>query len=258
MDRFARPEPALPVPPQVRAQLAARFGLFGIRTAVLLIRAGVRDSATLAAELTQRSGLAELRSVLDVQFAQRADQLKAHSRWSHWARMPATQRGTAVDRLLPRVRALLADVHGFAELPLLGRLRSGELPLPPRESAELHRLLGGSGVAARPRPRLPADADAATVRAAARDAVRRRRLRARHPLVDRATAQACLAGACSGEGIADRFPEPPTTPLTGIPPSRRCPHHSHHFCCGEPMSAVFRISAPGRRRPRRYRRNGRR
>ncbi len=67
----------------MRAQLADRFGLFGIRMAVTLIRLGTKDSPTLAAELVERSGLDELRQVIDIQFGQRADQLKTHSALVH-------------------------------------------------------------------------------------------------------------------------------------------------------------------------------
>ncbi|ASF11091.1 hypothetical protein NBRGN_062_00400 [Nocardia brasiliensis NBRC 14402] len=199
-DRFARPDIALPVLPEVRARLAERFGLFGIRMAVTLVRLGVRDSATLATELTARSGVDELRSVLDVQFGQRADQLKAHSALTALARVLTAYPGSEADALLPRVRTLLADVHGFAELRLLGRLRTDELSLPPADLAELHRLIGGSGVAPHLRLGLPVDAAPATQRAQAMAAVRKWRARARHPLADQFTTTACLTAARSAEG----------------------------------------------------------
>ncbi|WP_425298389.1 dynamin family protein [Nocardia abscessus] len=206
-DRFARADVPLPVPPELRAQLAERFGLFGIRMAVTLIRLGVRDSATLAAELTSRSGVDELRSVLDVQFGQRADQLKAHSALTALARVLTAYRGTQADRLLPRVRTLLADVHGFAELRLLGRLRTDELALPADDLAELHRLIGGSGIAPHLRLGLPIDAPLTAQRALAVAAVRKWRARARHPLADQFTATACLTAARSAEGALSVLPE---------------------------------------------------
>ncbi|WP_433577186.1 dynamin family protein [Nocardia brasiliensis] len=199
-DRFARSDIALPVLPEARAQLAERFGLFGIRMAVTLVRLGVRDSATLAAELTARSGVDELRSVLDVQFGQRADQLKAHSALTALARVLTAYPGNEADALLPRVRTLLADVHGFAELRLLGRLRTDELSLPPTDLVELHRLIGGSGVAPHLRLGLPVDAAPALQREQAMAAVRKWRARARHPLADQFTTTACLTAARSAEG----------------------------------------------------------
>ncbi|MBH0778870.1 dynamin family protein [Nocardia sp. NEAU-351] len=200
-DRFARPDIALPVAPELRARLADRFGIFGIRMAVTLIRLGVRDSSALAAELTERSGVDELRSVLDVQFAQRADQLKAHSALSALATVLAAYPGGAADRLLPEVRALLADVHGFAELRLLGRLRTDELALPAADLAELHRLIGGSGVATHVRLGIAPDASSAERHARAVAAVRKWRDRARHPLADQFTRTACLTAARSAEGV---------------------------------------------------------
>ncbi|WP_437126555.1 dynamin family protein [Nocardia mangyaensis] len=205
-DRFARADSELPVAPELRAQLVDRFGLFGIRMANMLIRLGVRDSGSLATELAARSGIEELRSVLEVQFGQRAEELKAHSALSTLDRILTAHPGTEADRLLPRVRARLADVHGFTELRLLGRLRTDELPLPAPVLADLHRILGGTGVAAHLRLGLPVDVDLRTVRAAAFDAVRTWRNRAAHPLADQATATACRAAARSAEGILAALP----------------------------------------------------
>ncbi|WP_373862436.1 dynamin family protein [Nocardia acidivorans] len=217
-DRFARPDLPLPLAPELRAHLAARFGLFGIRLAVTLIRLGVRDSATLAAELTRRSGLDELRAVLDIQFAQRAEELKAHSALTALARILIANPGTEADNLLPRVRTLLADVHGFTELRLLGHLRADELPLPATDLAELHRLIGGAGVATHRRLGLSSHTDLATQRAEALAAVQKWRARARHPLADQLTANACLTAARSAEGLLEILHEPPTTPFARITP----------------------------------------
>ncbi|MFD3462538.1 dynamin family protein [Nocardia fluminea] len=209
-DRFARADIALPVAPELRAQLVDRFGLFGIRMATMLIRLGARDSSALAAELASRSGIEELRSVLEVQFGQRAEELKAHSALSTLDRILAAFPGAEADRLRPRVRARLADVHGFTELRLLGRLRTDELPLPPPVLADLYRMLGGAGVAAHLRLGLPAEADLDALRATAFAAVRTWRARAAHPLADRSTATACRAAARSAEGILAELPQPRT------------------------------------------------
>ncbi|APA95169.1 dynamin family protein [Nocardia seriolae] len=219
-DRFAHPDLPLAVPAELRAHLAARFGLFGIRLAVTLIRLGVRGAQALAAELTDRSGLDELRTVLDVQFAQRADELKAHSALTALARILAANPGSAADALLPRVRTLLADVHGFAELRLLAHLRSDELPLPPDDLTELHRLIGGTGVAPTLRLGLAAHPDLVTQREVAFAAVQKWRARARHPLADQSFATACLTAARSAEGLLDILREPPTTPFPVLRPGR--------------------------------------
>ncbi|MEC3920519.1 dynamin family protein [Nocardia sp. CDC160] len=215
-DRFAHPDLPLPVPAELRAHLAARFGLFGIRLAVTLIRLGVRGAQALAAELTDRSGLDELRTVLDVQFAQRADELKAHSALTALSRILTANPGTAADTLLPRVRTLLADVHAFAELRLLAHLRTDEFPLPPADLAELHRLIGGAGVSPTLRLGLSAHTDLPTQREVALAAVHTWRTRARHPLADQSFASACLTAARSAEGLLDILHEPPTTPFPAL------------------------------------------
>ena len=198
-DRFARVE--LPVEAGVRAELARRFGLFGIRMAVTMVRLGVRDSPTLAAELVTRSGLDELRTVLDVQFGQRAEQLKTHSALVSLDRvLRAAPPNTAAAQLLPDVGRLLADVHGFAELRLLGRLRTTGIGLPDNDIAELTRLIGGSGVAPHRRLGVAPDADLA---GAAMAAVRKWRARAQHPLLDQFTARACAVAARSAEGVLE-------------------------------------------------------
>lgn len=205
-DRFSRPDIELPVSPLVRAQLLDRFGMFGVRMATELVRTGVRDAASLSAELGARSGIDELRRVLDVQFGQRAEQLKAHSALTTLDRVITAHPGTPADELLPRVRTLLADVHGFAELRLLGRLRADELPLPPDDLAELFRLVGGAGVAPHVRLGVPADTDPATMRAHALEAARKWRTRSRHPLIDKTTVEACLTAVRSVEGALSQLP----------------------------------------------------
>ncbi len=81
-DRFVRELPAdAPALPsvEVRKELLARFGMFGIRIALPLIRQGSGDAPALAAELVRRSGLDELKGVLVALFTDRRDLLKARS-----------------------------------------------------------------------------------------------------------------------------------------------------------------------------------
>src|SRR6478735_11793023 len=77
VDRFVREDSSLPVDAATRAQLLDRFGMFGIRMAIAVLRSGIADSASLADELLERSGLVALRDVIDQQFAQRSELLKA-------------------------------------------------------------------------------------------------------------------------------------------------------------------------------------
>ena len=200
-DRFARPDSPLPVDADLRAQLAHRFGLFGIRLAVTLIKLGTQDSPTLAAELVERSGLDELQQVIDVQFGQRADQLKAHSALLAVERVLAHEPGTDAGRVLGAVKQALSDGHGFQEIRLLGRLRSTPVTLGDDDTRLLQRLVGGNGVAATQRLGLAPDAGLAQQRDTALGAVRFWRTRAQHPLVDGFTARACAVAARSAEGV---------------------------------------------------------
>ncbi|WP_137723954.1 dynamin family protein [Prescottella subtropica] len=200
-DRFGRDDIALPVDGALRRQLADRFGLFGIRSAITLIRLGVHDSPSLAAGLVQLSGLDGLRQVIDIQFGQRADQLKAHSALVALERVLAAYPTQQSPDLLVEARRLLADVHGFAELRMLGRLRTGDAGLPPDDLTELHRLLGGFGIGAAQRLGLAPDASPDFLRVGALAAVRAWRARADHPLLDPFTVRACRTAARSAEGV---------------------------------------------------------
>ncbi|MFD1815439.1 dynamin family protein [Rhodococcus gannanensis] len=200
-DRFARPESPLPVDVELRVQLAHRFGLFGIRLAVTLVKLGTQDSPTLAAELVERSGLDELQQVIDVQFGQRADQLKAHSALLALERLLAHEPGADAGRVLNSVKQALSDGHGFQEIRLLGRLRSTPVTLDDDDTRLLQRIVGGQGVAATQRLGLDPDAGASQQRDLALGAVRYWRARAEHPLVDGFTARACAVAARSAEGV---------------------------------------------------------
>jgi hypothetical protein len=52
---------------------------FGVRVAVELVRRGIDTAPKLAAELTERSGVPELRRVLTVGLADRSDLLEARA-----------------------------------------------------------------------------------------------------------------------------------------------------------------------------------
>ncbi|MFF0817800.1 dynamin family protein [Rhodococcus sp. NPDC003318] len=200
-DRFARPDSPLPVDAELRAQLAHRFGLFGIRLAVALIKLGTPDSPNLAAELVERSGLSELRQVIDVQFGQRADQLKAHTALLSLERVLSVLPGPEAPRVLTAVKRALSDGHGFQEIRLLGRLRSAGVTLSDEDAQHLQRLIGGYGIVNTERLGLDPDAGIAQQRDAALGAIRYWRTRADHPLVDSFTARACATAARSAEGV---------------------------------------------------------
>jgi hypothetical protein len=189
-DRFARSEPA-------RERVLARLGLFGVRLSVRLIRERVvLDSADLARELTAHSGIDRLREVFTAQFVGRSEVLKARSALAVLDELIAPE-----SALVAEAERIRAGAHDFVELRLLHLVRSGRLPASEGQLAEMDRLLGGAGGAARRRLGLPADAPAARVATAAGEALARWQRIAEHPLSARELRNAARAVARSCEGM---------------------------------------------------------
>lgn len=203
-DRFVRDDAGLPVDAADRARLLERFGMFGIRIAIALLRSGVHDSATLADDLLERSGLVALREVIDAGVAQRADLLKSHTALIALRRFVEAHPVPAAPRILADIDPLLADTHAFEELRLLSQLRSRPTTLNEEEIASLRRVLGGSGTDAASRLGLTEEAPDDGPRAAFAAAQRWRR-RAEHPLNDPFTTRACRAGVRSAEALVAQY-----------------------------------------------------
>ncbi|MCI4673752.1 dynamin-like GTPase family protein [Candidatus Mycolicibacterium alkanivorans] len=204
VDRFVRPDIGLPVDASTRAQLLDRFGMFGVRISVAVLRSGVTDSAGLADELLERSGLVALRDVIDQQFAQRSESLKAHTALVSLRRFVEAHPIAATPHIIADIDPLLADTHAFEELRLLSQLRSRPTTLTDDEMASLRRIIGGSGTDAASRLGLTPDAPYDGPRAAFAAAQRWRR-RAEHPLNDPFTTRACRAAVRSAEALVARY-----------------------------------------------------
>lgn len=208
VDRFVRDDdggsPALPVAAANRAALLERFGMFGIRISIALLRAGVGDSVALAEELLERSGLVALRDVIDQQFAQRSDLLKAHTALLSLRQFVQLNPVYATPSIIADIDPLLADTHAFEELRLLSQLRSRPTSLNDDEKASLRRLIGGSGTEAASRLGLQPGAVDDGPRAAFAAAQRWRR-RAEHPLNDPFTTRACRAAVRSAEALVAEY-----------------------------------------------------
>jgi hypothetical protein len=208
VDRFVREDtggsPALPVDAATRAALLDRFGMFGIRISIAVLRAGVSDSVALADELLERSGLIALRDVIDQQFAQRSDLLKAHTALLSLRRFVEANPIYATRYIIADIDPLLADTHAFEELRLLSALRSRATTLNEDEIASLRRIIGGSGTDAASRLGLQPDAPYDGPRAAFAAAQRWRR-RADHPLNDPFTTRACRAAVRSAEALVAEY-----------------------------------------------------
>ena len=204
VDRFVREDVQLPVDATTRAALLERFGMFGVRISIAVLRAGITDSVALADELLERSGLIALRDVVDQQFAQRSDLLKAHTALLSLRRFVEAHPIYASPFIIADIDPLLADTHAFEELRLLSQLPSRATSLNGDEMASLRRIIGGSGTDAASRLGLQPDAPYDGPRAAFSAAQRWRR-RADHPLNDPFTTRACRAAVRSAEAMVADF-----------------------------------------------------
>ncbi|CKS89924.1 isoniazid inductible protein [Mycobacterium tuberculosis] len=162
------------------------------------------DSTGLAAELLERSGLVALRNVIDQQFAQRSDMLKAHTALVSLRRFVQTHPVPATPYVIADIDPLLADTHAFEELRMLSLLPSRATTLNDDEIASLRRIIGGSGTSAAARLGLdPANSREAPRAALA--AAQHWRRRAAHPLNDPFTTRACRAAVRSAEAMVAEF-----------------------------------------------------
>lgn len=189
-----------------RVELVETFGVFGIRMAIAMIRSGIRDAAGLSEELMYRSGLSELRRVLDVHFAYRHPQFKTHSAVRALRRLVLTQPLPQSQPLLESLDDFLSDGHAFTESQLLGKVRAKQVPLTSSQVTELERLIGGRGTSAQERLGL---ADEQIAQGALHDAaveeLWRWRDRADNPLLDTDAIEACRIAAMSCESILDEL-----------------------------------------------------
>jgi hypothetical protein len=205
-DRLLAGTPELDLLADERAALLDRFGLFGLRLAVRLIRDRHVASATdLARELLTASGLPALRTILADQFAGRADVLKARSALMGLEAILRRHPLPAAAGLLHDAERVRAGAHEFAEIVLVDRLRSGAVPLDEVELHEAELLLGVTGADARGRLGLPADAGPDTVRKAAAEQHLRWQRRAEHPASSREVGQAARVLVRTCEGILGEF-----------------------------------------------------
>jgi hypothetical protein len=198
--RFVAPVKAVTLTPSVRARLLRRFGLYGVRLSVEAIRRDGLDRDRLADLMRERSGLAGLRRLLLTQFAQRRDVLKADSALRVIDAVTRADPIPAAGKLREQIERIRANAHELAEIRLLTELRTGQVPAPPEESAQMERLLGGEGTATATRLGLPEDAPPDDIAAAiGREHTRWRRVgdnRFTDPVLARAAA--VLQRTCEG------------------------------------------------------------
>lgn len=144
-DRFAAAEFPAPVAASDRATLLARFGIFGVRLALTLIRRGADTLPALAGQLVPRSGLADLREAIDGYFVARRDVLKARSALIGLEVVLRMEPRPAAAGLAAELERLLAGAHDFRELRLVAALQTGRTSFSAELKAEALRLLGAGG-----------------------------------------------------------------------------------------------------------------
>jgi hypothetical protein len=181
-DRFTSAPSPLALAPEERAHLIDRFGLFGLRLANALVRAGkVTSSRQLAEELRQRSGLDDLRRELTTHFTLRRDLLKARATLHALTELVHRQPGPGTERLADDIERVEAGAHELAELELLVGMRAGAVVLDEDEAEEVERLVGSIGSAQAARLGLSPDASLRQLQTTALGAHDRWAVRAEHP-----------------------------------------------------------------------------
>jgi hypothetical protein len=201
-DRFVQAETPIPLTSMEREHLLDRFGLFGVRLAVALIRQGAASTATaLSTELVRRSGLVELRDVLLSQFAQRRDVLKARSALLALESVLNEFPVSDGEVLASELERITSAAHEFAEIRLLNALRASGIKVKPAEAAEMERMLGAEGTSIHTRLGLSPEADVSEVRRALGNAIGRWQRRAESPMSSREVADAARVVIRSCEGL---------------------------------------------------------
>lgn len=200
-DRFLRSTTPEGLTADARTSLLSRYGLFGIRLAVVLIRNGFDEPTPLAHELARRSGLDPLLELLGRQFQARAEALKARTALVGVETLLRSSPRQEDGQLAASLERLQVNAHEFRELRLLATLRTTGVPLSPELAAEAEGLIGGWGAAPHIRLGLHDDASADDVADEARRFLLRWRAVAENPLTDRAALDACRVVIRSCEGV---------------------------------------------------------
>lgn len=202
VDRFVSTVPELDLSADVRRQLLERFGVFGIRIAVSMLRHGVAANASeLAAALLDRSGVNDLRAVLDSLFLERRDVLKSRSALLALEALTRAHPCHGSDRIAAEAERIVASAHAFRELRVLSAIRSGWVTGKDDVLADAERLVGGVGTRPHQRLGLEDAADPAAVQEAAASALARWQRRAESPMTDHQLSAASRVVIQSCEGL---------------------------------------------------------
>lgn len=206
-DRFVRDTTLTGLDADARAALLARFGMFGIRLATALVRAGARSSSDLSSGLVEQSGLVPLQQFVRDQFRTREDPLKVRGVLLGLERILDEFPVEGAVSVRAGVERLSAGAHALRELSLLGVARAEGLPLDPADAARAVTIIGGAGTPATTRLGLADETSAAQVRQSAIAELDHWRRLSDSPLTDRAAVAVCRAVIRSLEAIVSEIPE---------------------------------------------------
>ncbi|GAA3542866.1 GTPase [Amycolatopsis ultiminotia] len=205
VDAFTDPAFPGPVSAETRRSLVTRFGLFGLKLALTLIRTGCDNRLKLSNELVRRSGLGELQDTVAGCFAARAEVLRARTAVISLETVLQAEPRPHSDRLAARVERFSATAHDFRELRLIADIRGGRTALSGDPADEAAKLMGAQGTAPEERLGLEIGSDPGAVYDAGLDAVLRWRHEAERP--DRPPAERAAAHVVvrSVEGVLAQF-----------------------------------------------------
>lgn len=188
-DRFVRDTDTTTLSVATRQQLLNRFGIFGVRLASAVIRAGAADSSALSEQLVQQSGLDELEEFVRLQFHSRASALKVRGVLDALHSLLRAKPRPDADAIVGGVERIYASAHSLRELSLLARARAGELPLNASDAKEAERVTGGEGTTAQARLGLADEAAPEEMAQRVEELLTRWRRLAESPLAERATVE---------------------------------------------------------------------
>jgi hypothetical protein len=201
-----------PVPPDERAALLRRLGIFGVRVAVQEVRGGRAPSASaLSAALLRTSGVGALTDLLASQFAARRDLLKGRAALLALDALAQQLAVAGSDGLAAEVERIHAGAHELTEVRILNALRTGEVALPEAVGAEAERLLGGAGDPVWTRLGLDGEATDDEVRAKLAEALGRWQRRAESPLASSDVVETARGVVRTCEGMAASLRSPTHT-----------------------------------------------
>ncbi len=220
-DRFCRPDVPGGVAQGIRRDLLARFGLFGVRLSIALVRAGIDSAQALADELVARSGLEELRRRMAAEITAHGAVLQESSALAavEWALRSGPADGSE-RRLWSELERLRLQAQGERGPTSPHRLGGVLAALPEELRAEGARLLGAEGGSTAVRLGVTEEQDVApdVLRTAARAALDRWQEHAEDPLATRAVRAAVEAVVESLEAVLAELDAPRSVPA-GVQPA---------------------------------------